>query len=188
MSFDYDIAISNGWYSLGGGTVGKARYLRQLMAEYSVNKPVVLNESGFGCVPDYTYCETPDDRFWESQATHLVRFFTRSLSENIDGLFWYTLNGPGWRNTGLLDGSQQPRKVYNTYQYLSQKLQYARYLNPVNYGPGVEAYAFRVNSHRVHVLWAIRTKPWMLSFLAPHLSRPPTASGISSTTNPIHHP
>jgi hypothetical protein len=45
--------------------------------------------------------------------------------------------------------------VYNTYQYLSQKLRFARYQNTVNYGPGIEAYAFRINSQRVHVLWAI---------------------------------
>lgn len=156
-AYDWDIAVSNGWSSWGGGTVGKARYLRQIMAEYGVNKPVVLNESGFGCIPSttYLYCDDPDDRFWESQATHLVRFFVRSQSEGIDSFVWYTLNGPGWRNTGLLDGSQQPRKVYNTYQYLSQKLHYARYQNTIDYRPGIEAYEFRINSHRVHVLWAV---------------------------------
>lgn len=154
ISFDSDNGVGGPWDSWGGGTVGKARFLRQLMAEYGVNKPVVLNESGFGCIPDYEYCQAPEDLFFESQATHLVRFYIRSLSENIGGFIWYTLNGPGWRNTGLLDGSQQPRKVYYTYQYFSQKLRYARYQNAVNYGPGIEAYAFRVNSHRVHVLWA----------------------------------
>jgi hypothetical protein len=53
-----------------------------------------------------------------------------------------------------LDENQQPRKVYYAYQYLLQKLRYARYLSTVDYGPGVEAYAFRVNLDRVHVLWA----------------------------------
>lgn len=154
-SFDSDNAVGGPWDPLGGGTVGKARFLRQIMAEYGVNKPVVLNESGFGCIPDYDACQAPDDRFYESQATHLVRFYVRGMSEKIGGFFWYTLNGPGWRNMGLLDGSQQPRKVYMTYQYLSQKLRYARYQNIVDYGPGIEAYAFRVNSQQVHVLWAM---------------------------------
>jgi hypothetical protein len=156
-SYDWDIHISNAWSSWGGGTVGKARYLRQLMAEYEVNKPLVLNESGFGCIPSttYNYCDSPDDRFWESQATHLVRFFIRGLSENISGFVWFTLNGPGWRNTGLLDEDQNPRLVYDAYEYLSKKLRFARYLYTINYGPGIEAYAFRVNSQRVHVLWAI---------------------------------
>ncbi len=149
--YDYDIY---GLWGDVGGVVGKARYLRDHMADYGVDKPVVMNESGFGCSSNHPFCEAPDDRFYESQATHLVRYFIRGLSENISGLVWYTLNGPGWRNAGLLDASQQPRKVYYAYQYLSQKLQYSRYLYVMNYGPGVEAYAFRGNSHRVHVLWA----------------------------------
>jgi hypothetical protein len=163
-SYDYDLSVPpnfppNPWESWGGGVIGKARYLRNVMAEYGITKPVVLNETGFGCIDRQEsgdYCETtPDDYFYESQATHLVRYFIRAWSENIGGFYWYTLNGPGWRNSGLLDAAQQPRKVYIAYQHLSQKLRYARYLNPVDYGTGVEAYAFRVSSQRVHVVWAI---------------------------------
>lgn len=151
-AYDYD--LYGQWEPWGGGVVGKASFLRDIMAEYGVDKPIVLNESGFGCSSG-DYCDMPDDRFYESQATHLVRFLIRGLSENVGGLFWYTLNGPGWRNAGLLDEDQQPRKVYSTYQYLSQKLRYARFLHRVNYGTDIEAYAFRVNSHRLLVVWAI---------------------------------
>jgi len=150
-SYDYDIL---GQWGNVGGVIGKGRYLRQVMAEYGVDKPLVLNESGFGCIPDYLYCQASDDLFYESQATHLVRFSIRALSENVGGFIWYTLNGPGWRNAGLLDANQQPRKVYYAYRYLSQKLRFARYQSTADYGPGVEAYAFRVNSQRIHVLWA----------------------------------
>jgi hypothetical protein len=138
--------------------VGKARFMRQVMAEYGVNKPVFLNESGFGCKESEIYCQAPDDRFYESQATHLVRFYTRGLSEHVNGFFWYTLNGPGWRYTGLLDRSQQPNKAYNAFQYLSQRLRFARYLYTVDYGPDIEAYAFRANSLQLHILWAREDK------------------------------
>lgn len=157
-AYDYDLILSPGWISWGGGTIGKARYLRQVMAEYGINKPVVLNESGFGCKEGSIYCSAPDDNFYESQATHLVRYAIRGLSENVSGFFWYTLNGPGWRFTGLLDGFQQPRQSYLAYQHLSQKLRNARYLYPVSYHPEIEAYAFRLNSYQVHVLWAIQDK------------------------------
>lgn len=156
--YDYDLILSPNWKPWGGGTIGKARYLRQLMAEYGINKPVVLNESGFGCKESEVYCNAPDDRFFESQATHLVRYYVRGLSENVSNFFWYTLNGPGWRFTGLLDGFQQPRQSYLTYQYLSQKLRYARYLYPVNYNPDIEAYAFRAHPYHVHILWAREDK------------------------------
>ncbi len=157
-SYDYDILLNPAWKPWGGGTLGKARYLRQVMAEYGVDKPVVLNESGFGCNESAVYCSAPDDNFYESQATHLVRFYVRGLSENISGFYWYTLNGPGWRFTGLLDEFQQPRKSYTAYQFLSQKLRFARYLNPVSYNPEIEAYAFRANGLQVHILWAKEDK------------------------------
>jgi hypothetical protein len=157
-AYDYDIALNPGWMPWGGGTVGKARFMRQVMAEYGVNKPVFLNESGFGCKESEIYCQAPDDRFYESQATHLVRFYTRGLSEHVNGFFWYTLNGPGWRYTGLLDRSQQPNKAYNAFQYLSQRLRFARYLYTVDYGPDIEAYAFRANSLQLHILWAREDK------------------------------
>jgi hypothetical protein len=156
--YDWDLYPQNQWYSWGGGTVGKARFLRQTMAAYGVDKPVVLNETGFGCKedPQYIYCDAPDNLFFASQATHLIRYFIRGLSENVSGFVWYTLNGPGWRNVGLLDGSGPPlpRNSYIAYQQLSDILQYARYRYPVSYDPDIEAYAFRSGPQHVHVLWA----------------------------------
>lgn len=157
-AYDYDLILSPYWIKWGGGTIGKARYLRQVMAEYGINKPLALNESGFGCKESEIYCNTPDDNFYESQANHLVRYYVRGLSENVSNFFWYTLNGPGWRFTGLLDEFNQPRKSYLAYQYLSQKLQYARYLYPISYNPDIDAYAFRANSLHVHILWAREDK------------------------------
>jgi hypothetical protein len=154
--YDWDLYPQNQWYSWGGGTVGKARYLRQTMTAYGVDKPVVLNETGFGCKEDQTYCAAPDNLFFESQANHLIRYFVRGLSEDVGGFIWYTLNGPGWRNVGLLDGSSppMPRNSYTAYQQLSRILQFARYRYAVNYDPDIEAYAFRSGTQHVHILWA----------------------------------
>lgn len=155
-AYDYDFMPSSPWYSWGGGTVGKARFLRQVMAAYGIDKPVVLNEMGFGCKEDpiYTYCDAPDVRFFESQANHLVRYFIRGLSERVSGFTWYTLNGPSWRNVGLLNGDTLPRSSYLAYQQLADILQFARYLYAPDYGPFIEAYSFRSGLHQVHVLWS----------------------------------
>lgn len=153
-SYDYDIIPSGKWYEWGGSVVGKARFLRQLMAQYGVDKPVFLNEGNFGCPDNNPYCAAPGESFYESQATHLVRYFIRGLSENVSGYIWYTLDGPGWRFGGLLDENQQPRLAYTAYQVISQQLQHAHYVGPVDYAPGIEAYAFRRNSEFVHVVWA----------------------------------
>ena len=153
-SYDYDILPGYVWYAWGGTVVGKARFLRQFMAEYGVNKPVFLDETGFGCPEGNSYCLAPGPSFFESQATHLVRYFTRGLSEQVPGLMWYTLNGPGWRYSSLLDENQQPRLSYGAYQVFSNQLQHAHYLYQVDYATGIEAYAFRRNSEQVHIIWA----------------------------------
>jgi len=154
---DYDITYNN-WTSTGGGVVGKARYLRQLMSEYGVSKPLFLNETGFGCKveteTDPCWETTPPDEFYLLQSDLLVRMGVRAISENVLGFTWYTLTGPGWRFSGLLDEAQLPRTAYYTYQTLSQQLQGARYLGAVNYANEVEAYEFRRSLQRVHVVWA----------------------------------
>ncbi len=194
--YDWDLWPQNQWYSWGGGTVGKARFLRQTMAAYGVDKPLVLNETGFGCKEDPTkpdYCDAPGNLFFESQANHLIRYFIRGLSENVGGFVWYTLNGPSWRNVGLLDGSSppMPRKSYTAFKQLSDILQYARYRYPVSYDPAIEGYAFKSGSQHVHVLWAkedqtveffvpinkfIRAERWDGSILY-DLSNPPPIVG-----------
>ena len=46
---EISISLSNPWNDWGGGTVGKARYLVQLMRAYGVTKPVFLDEISFIC-------------------------------------------------------------------------------------------------------------------------------------------
>jgi hypothetical protein len=152
---DYDNAIGSPWDPWGGGTVGKARYLRQLMGDFGVEKPLFLNETGFGCRETDDFCNPPDEVFFQNQADHLVRSYTRALSENLMGVIWYTLNNPGFRNSGLLDPSISPRPAYDAYQVLIAQLQYGKYQAPVDYGAGLEAYEFRRKLERVHILWAI---------------------------------
>jgi len=72
----------------------------------------------------------------------------------VPGFIWYTLDGPGWRFSSLLDGSQLPRLSYTAFQVISQQLQHARYIGTVDYAEGIEAYAFHRNSEQVQIVWA----------------------------------
>jgi hypothetical protein len=159
---DYDNAGGSPWNDLGGGVIGKARYLRQLMREYGVKKPVVLNETSFSCPNDtygsYAWCDSPDDQFYQVQADMLVRGFTRGLSSDVRGLIWYTIDGPGWRYGGLLDGDNNPKPVYTAYQQLAQQLFETVYVGTIDYGSSLEAYAFRKGKTQVHVVWAKEDK------------------------------
>ena len=153
LQIDHDTNIGH-WISQGGWTLGKARFLRQIMDQYGVDKPLFLNETALGCNPDYYSCDPPPSRFYEDQADHLLRAFTRAISEDIGGLTWYTLDGPGWREGGLLDSSYNPRPAYTAYQHLIVRLAYSTYEGTASYGSAVEAYSFTKRTERIHVVWS----------------------------------
>jgi hypothetical protein len=151
---DYDNGIDwMYWYSWGGWTLGKARFLRQMMAKYGVTKPLFLNETALECHEDWASCNPPEPEFFQAQANYLVRTFTRDLSEDIMGFVWYTLDGPGWWQGGLLDGDDNPRPAYGAYQHLIVRLRNSQFETSVDYGPGIEAYSFTKGNRRVHVVW-----------------------------------
>ena len=142
------------WYGWGGIILGKARFLRQVMSQYGVNKPVYINETGLMCPEIYQSCKPPGELFDRMQADFLVRSFVRGLSENIMGYAWYTLDGPGWRYGGLLVDHSIPKPAYDAYHQLSLQLRGSKYIEPVNYSAKIEAYAFQRGINLVHVVWA----------------------------------
>jgi hypothetical protein len=154
---DFDL-LAPSWESWGGGTVGKARFLRQVMQAYGVSKPVVLNETSFGCPYDWPYvdwCYPPSEAFFDLQASYVVRTATRAYNENISAYIWYTIDGPSLRWWGLLDKTKSPKPVYWAYAQLISQFQNSRPLGSVFYVSGIEAYAFNRGSNRLDVLWAI---------------------------------
>lgn len=159
---DYDL-MYHAWTDWGGGSVGKARFLRQLMSQYGVEKPVVLNEIALRCQNWKPDCIPLEDDFYQAQANFLIRSLTRTLSEDVMGYIWYTLNGPGWENSGLLDENQEPRRSFIAYQNISQLLQNTKYISTVDYGSDIEAYAFKRGSEQVHILWTRTDLPTQIA-------------------------
>ncbi len=150
---DHDLMPSY-WQSLGGWTLGKARFLRNVLAAYSISKPLFLNETSLVCNPDQDICDPPPADFYEAQASFVTRTFARSQSEAIWGPIWYTLNGPAWRYGGLLDAQTNPQPAYWAYQELARQLKRATFESAVDYGSDVEAYSFVRDQDRVHVIWS----------------------------------
>lgn len=167
LDVDYDNDNDGSpWYGeqWGGAVRGKARFLREIMDAYGVQKPLFVNEISLLCAEEYfpLLCNPPVEAFLQMQANHLVRVQVRGLDEGVVGFTWYTLDGPGWRNSGLLDISNNPRPSYLAYQQLAQQLFNANYLNPVDYGPDFEAYAFRRGAQEVHVVWSKLDMPALI--------------------------
>lgn len=153
---DQDTAAGRVWDSWGGIMLGKARFLREIMSRYGVDKPLFVNETGTTC----TWCTPDQPDMLAMQANFLARSFPRALSEDIMGFAWFTLDGPGWNYSGLLDADQNPKPVYYAYQTLISNLTLARYHGPANYGAGIEGYAFRRDiggtdgRQEIHIVWA----------------------------------
>lgn len=158
VNVDYDNFAKTNWVDLGGAILGKARYLRQLMGQYGVQKPLFVDEISLTCNDDpnarLAWCKSPGPEFYRAQANFLVRGFVRGLSENIMGYTWYTLEGPGWRNGGLLDPSNGNTPAYNAYKQLTAWLKLTTYAYPLNYGVGLEGYAFKKVGQEVDIVWA----------------------------------
>jgi len=152
---DYDYGAT--WLPFGGSTLGKAQFLRSIMGDYGVEKPFFLNETGLMC-PDHDpylqFCDPPVDAFYQAQADHLTRTFTRGQRDDtIMGFIWFTLENI-WRNTGLLDPSGNERLVYYAYQQLALRLENSKFKKTVDYGDGIEAYEFQNGLNVIHVVWA----------------------------------
>ena len=167
QTIDHDLKAGS-WVQQGGGTLGKANYLRQIMAEYGVVKELYSNEASLMCPSTIgghpaTYCTPPKSEFFHMQADHLVRTMVRALSGNISGISWYTLNGPGWRYVGLLTRTADPNPAYTAYKFLVTQLTRARYHGPINYGNGIEAHSFKRGNESVYIVWTIDAVPQIIT-------------------------
>lgn len=150
------------WNEYGGAALGKPAFLHQKMAAYGVNIPLMYNEASLGCPPEQApkTCTTPSPDFYQAQANYLPRMMVRSLAGGVAGVSWYLLQGPGWRNSSLLDASQQPRPVYSAFQTLIEQSKGAAFPPVrVDYGGLVEAYRFSKGTHAVDVLWSADLTP-----------------------------
>lgn len=145
------------WAHRGGIVLGKISYLRDVMANYGVNKPIMHTEGAFLCPEHEQRCEDPGDDFWESQADYVIWLYIRNWAQDIKSTIWYTIEGPGWRHGGMLDAEQQPKKAYLVFDNMNSYLNNAYYLGPVNASsdPDFRGYEFANNSSKIWVVWSV---------------------------------
>lgn len=152
-NIDFDRQGASAWLGRGGLTVGKVRFLREVMQRYGINKPIILNETGLRC---FSPCSAAT-QFEQAKANYLIRSSMRAMAEGVEAYIWYTLQGPGWDQSGLLNSSQQPSPAYVTMKTAIARLNEVR-LPPqpfTGYGANIEAYRFSGNGFVLDVLWSI---------------------------------
>jgi hypothetical protein len=150
---DMDIFSGSLWDSWGGIMRGKGAFLRSIMSQYGVDKPLFINETGMIC----RICgQSLNDEFFDLQANLVARSYPRAMAEDITGFVWYTLDGPGWRLGGLLDENQQPKPVYNAYHTFMDQIYGTIFIGPASYGNDIEAYSFGDSPQRTDIVFSIQ--------------------------------
>jgi hypothetical protein len=146
---DWDTLHPN-WTHRGGLLIGKLQFLRDVMTRYGIAKPVLMDEGGLLCYHSDPSCGPGG--FYNDQANYLVRLYARSSASHLVGALWYTLNGPGWQEGGLLDAAQQPRPAYRTLVFLTRTLSGAAYVTGGIEG-NVEHHNFRRGDRSYTIYW-----------------------------------
>ena len=146
---DFDLT-STKWKHRSGILLGKLDFLRTTMRQYGVDKPIIMNEGGLLCYGFNSACEP--NGFDADKANYAIRTHVRALANGLIGVVWYTLDGPGWHNGGMLDQAQQPRLAYEATNFLSLTLNGASFVSVLSRG-NLEGYAFRKGDRTYQIYW-----------------------------------
>ncbi|MCW1969597.1 MAG: glycoside hydrolase family 5 protein [Anaerolineae bacterium] len=185
---DYSgVALNNKWVnsnlSRNGIARGKPNWLKDAMALYNTNKPLSLNEVALVCIAAFfpQACNNPSAAFFNAQANYVAPAITRAFANGVEQVVWYTLDGPGWNNVGLLDGDGNPRPAFFAYKTLIRQLSGSN-LPPVaiNYGNGLEGYRFQRGPGWVDVVWSLDSTPRIV-----RVPQPQFISAVDRDGNPI---
>jgi hypothetical protein len=165
---DQDISAGTVWDAWGGVLRGKANFLRLIMSQYGMNIPLFINETGMIC----GWCDTQPtpvlEQFFDMQANVAARSFPRAMAHGISGMVWYTLDGPGWRYCGLLNELQEPKPAYDAYNAFMDLTYGWDFLGPVDYGTGIEAYAFGYGAQEMNIIYTIEDVISLISIPQTH--------------------
>ncbi len=140
------------WDVRGGIVLGKLDFLREVMANYGVDKPVMHTEGALLCSVD-AICTPPSEDFYEAQADYVVWMFVRNIAEGLPASIWYGWEGPGWKYSSLLDGNQDPRPAYYALDFLAEEIEGKAYMGAVNVHPNLLGFEFFGGGEVVWILW-----------------------------------
>ncbi|MBA3530524.1 MAG: hypothetical protein H0T73_01195 [Ardenticatenales bacterium] len=147
------------WQTRGGAVLGKLNFIRQMLAAHNISKPVILTEAGLLC-HESTTC--PVAEFEADKANYAVRLYSRAWANGLQGAIWFTLDGPGWREGGMLDAAQNPRPVFTTVHFLATRLSGGTYVGQDSVGSR-EGYIFRNAGRTYRIYWTNDTSSTTVS-------------------------
>jgi hypothetical protein len=128
----------------------KPGYLRRVMSQFNVTKPLINTEGALLCNQDSLACRT-------AQAYAVGRLYARAMRDDLLGQIWYIYDSDGFRHTALIDTNDfsTPRPAYIAFEYVSTLLGQADFIGPLTgQRPSVEGYRFQRRREEVVIVWS----------------------------------
>jgi hypothetical protein len=144
------------WSAAGGVVVGKLDFIKELMSQYGINKPIFHTEGAL-LLPNDGSSST--DEFERAKANYLPWLYARNWSEGILATNWYTLNGPGWRQSALLAADQSPREAYTAFSLMTEKLGKSEFVSHSILDNGIHRFEFLTHDLRIWLLFSPDNSP-----------------------------
>lgn len=153
-AFDWLSFHSYSFYDgTANGTMGsndwKVAYLRAILQNYGVDKPLMNTESALLCWNPGADCQA-------AQADFIARQHARALRDNLAAYIWYVFENDSFRHTALFEPGNPTilRPAYHAFRHSSWMLNHATYLGPVAGLPAAaEGYHFLRGNAILTVVW-----------------------------------
>jgi hypothetical protein len=113
------------WSANGGAVDGKLKYLRGLMSQYGVDKPIIQTEAAI--VFHDSQNAPADEQYQAAKADYVVWAMARNYAEGLLGTTWYSWRG--WRGSGLVNQNQEPFAAYYSLKNMATKLKRAVFVS-----------------------------------------------------------
>lgn len=145
------------WGARGGVVLGKINFLVEVLQKYGVEKPLFLTETALLCPEWSSVCNPPGDAFYTAQAQYVARLYLNVWANGVTGTIWYPFDGPGWRYSGLAGPLDAPKPSLAAFQYLTEQLGQAEFLETVQSDGEFVVYRFSRGDEQV---WSVWTPDW----------------------------
>lgn len=150
------------WSKAGGVVAGKLDYIKYLMSQYKLKKPIFHTEAGL-ILPFRDPPLPSTQEFEDAKANYLPWLFARNWANGIQATNWFTLQYPGFRMSSLLDIYGNPLPAYAAFSLMSEKLGKAEFVSytVLNEITPNEIYRFEFITHdkRIWLLFSPDTYP-----------------------------
>lgn len=126
----------------------KVEFLRNIMARYNVNKPLINTESAVICLG----CRTTNAEYETTKAIYVTKAYAMTIALGLAGNVWYSLTG--WNQSYLVTDKDVPAQAFYALNQTRKRLQNAKFSREINeFGSDLKGYEFIVDGKKIWLVW-----------------------------------